>query len=249
VTYTGPDRDLAIEIVNAAAAALRELGVRRTRDWAEARTRFIGDRLEEAGADLQRALRDIEAYKQDRGLTSLSSEEARVLERMSTLQEQLEQLVIERGIYTSLVDQVTREGIQPGDVQQFALLSEQELNRTVRFYYDQLLRLLEERGDQLGPMRKDANHPTVVGLDARISETQASRREISPGSREGPISRSRRAPPAAAARSTSVSRTFSNSRTRREWAFMGLPGTREARERGARTDPAGFAPTTCPEMV
>ncbi len=173
VTYTGADRDLAIEILNAAAAALRDLGVRRTRNWAEARTRFIGDRLAEAGADLQEALRDIEVYKENRGLTSLSSEEARVLERMSDLQAQLEQLVIERSIYTSLVDQVTREGIQPGDVQQFALLSDQELNRTVQFYYEQLLQLLEERGNQLGPMRKDQNHPVVVGLDERIAETQA----------------------------------------------------------------------------
>ena len=172
VTYTSTDESLAPQVLNAAAAALRDLGVRRAREWAHARTRFIQERLGDAGDDLREALGAVEKYKESRGLTSLSSEEARVLERMSTLQNRLEQLVIERDIYTSMVSQVQREGMQPADIQQFALLSEGELNRTVRFYYDELLQILEERANQLGPMGKDPSHPAIVGLDRRIAEIQ-----------------------------------------------------------------------------
>ncbi|MEE9473813.1 MAG: polysaccharide biosynthesis tyrosine autokinase [Acidimicrobiia bacterium] len=172
VTYTGTDPELTEAILNAAAASLSDLGVDKSRRWARKRTQFIQDRLLEAGDQLSDALQDVERYKQSQGLTSLSAEEMRVLERISTLQTQLETLIIERGIYTSLVAQVTSEGMQPGDIQQFALLSEQELNRTVQFYYDQLLTLLEARGNQLGPMGKDPAHPDVVGLDRTIADTQ-----------------------------------------------------------------------------
>ncbi len=172
VTYTGTDPQLSIKILNAAAAALRDLGVGRSRAWADARSEFIRNILEDAGNRLRESLQDVEDYKQSRGLTSLSAEEERVLSRISELQTQLEKMVVERGIYTSLVNQVTNEGIKPGDIQQFALLSEDELNRTVEFYYDQLLALLEERANQTGPMGRDPAHPNVVGLDRRISETQ-----------------------------------------------------------------------------
>lgn len=172
VTYTGTDPQLAIKILNAAAAALRDLGVGRSRAWAEARTEFIQNILAEAGERLSESLQDVEDYKQSRGLTSLSAKEERVLTRISELQTELDRLVVERGIYTSLVNQVTSEGIKPGDVQQFALLSQDELNRTVEFYYDQLLALLEERANQTGPMGKDPAHPDIVGLDRRIAETQ-----------------------------------------------------------------------------
>jgi tyrosine-protein kinase Etk/Wzc len=172
VTYTGTDPDLTETILNTAAAALSDLGVGKSRDWAQRRSQFIEDRLSDAGNSLSAALEDVERYKQSQGLTSLSAEEVRVLERISTIQTQLETLIVERGIYTSLVAQVSEEGMRAGDIQQFALLSEQELNRTVQFYYDQLLTLLEERGSQLGPLGKDPSHPDVVGLDRTIAGTQ-----------------------------------------------------------------------------
>ncbi|NIR45224.1 MAG: polysaccharide biosynthesis tyrosine autokinase [Gemmatimonadetes bacterium] len=172
VTYTGSDPLLVPAILNTAAEALRDLGVRRVRDWALARTRFINERLEEAAADLQGALRAVEAYKQSNNLTSLDSEEARILQRMSTLQDQIEALLVERALYTDLVDKVRREGLNPGDVQQFALVSAEEVNRTIAYYYERLLELLEERSAQLGPLGKDPAHPAIVGLDRRIAETQ-----------------------------------------------------------------------------
>jgi tyrosine-protein kinase Etk/Wzc len=172
VTYTGIDPGLTPAILNAVADGLRDLGVRRARDWAQSRTEFIRERLDEAAGDLRAGLQSVQEYKEGLGLSSLSSEEARVLEQMSRLQSQLEQLIIERGIYTSLVEQVRAVGIQPGDIQQFALLSSGQLNRTVQFYYDHLLSLLEDRANQVVALGKDPSHPDIVAIDRRIGETQ-----------------------------------------------------------------------------
>lgn len=172
VTYSGFDQLLAPQILNAIAAALRDLGVRRVRQWAKSRTRFIRDQLVEAGRELQNALRAVQDYKARRGLTSLTGEESRVMQRIAALQTELEQLLIEKSLYTSLIDRISSVGIRPGDIQQFAVLSADEVNRTVQFYYDQLLELLEERSSQLGPLGKDPSHPAIVALDRRIGETQ-----------------------------------------------------------------------------
>jgi len=171
-TYSGLDQLLAPQILNAVAAALRDLGVRRVRQWAKSRTRFIRDQLDEAGRQLQNALRAVQDYKGRRGLTSLTGEENRVMQRIATLQAELEQLLIEKSLYTGLVDRIASVGMRPGDIQQFAVLSTDEVNRTVRFYYDQLLELLDERSSQLGPLGKDPSHPAIIALDRRISETQ-----------------------------------------------------------------------------
>lgn len=172
VTYTGTDESLAPRILNAVAAALRNLGVSRARDWASARSEFIRGRLEEAGTNLRSALQAVEEYKQDRGLATLSAEESRVLQRMSALQSELEAALLERSIYQRLVSQVSGSGLQPRDIQQFALLSSAEASRSVRWFYDELLQLLEERANQVGPKGKHPSHPDVVALDSRIAETQ-----------------------------------------------------------------------------
>ncbi len=172
VTFTSLDQLLGPRVLNSVAEALRDLGVRRVREWAESRTEFIGNRLTQSGLELRTALEAVESYKEARGLTSLTSEENRVLARMRTLQTDLEGLVIEQSMYISLVNQVHAEGIRPGDVQQFAVLSGEEMNRTVQFYYDDLLELVENRASQLGPMGKDPSHPAIVALDGRIAETQ-----------------------------------------------------------------------------
>jgi capsular exopolysaccharide synthesis family protein len=172
VTYTGLDQRLVPRILNAVAAALRDLGVRRVRQWARGRTHFIRDQLDESGRELQESLRAVEDYKGRRGLISLTVEESRVMERIATLQSEIERLLTEKSVYTSLVDRIRSVGLRPGDVQQFVVLSTEEVNRTVQFYYDQLLQLLDERSSQLGPLGKDPSHPVIVALDQRISETQ-----------------------------------------------------------------------------
>jgi capsular exopolysaccharide synthesis family protein len=172
VTYTGRDRYLVPQILDAVAAGRRHDGVRRTREWAQARTQFIANRLSEAGLELRRALEAVESYKRQRGLTSLQSEEDRVLRRMAELQTELESLVVEKDLYTALLNRVGAEGVRPGDAQQFALLSGVAVNRTVQHYYDELLQLLEDRAGQLGPLGKDPSHPAIVALDRRIAETQ-----------------------------------------------------------------------------
>jgi len=172
VTYSGPDQRLVPRTLNAVAAALRDLGVRRVRQWARGRTRFIRDQLDESGRQLREALQAVQDYKGRRGLISLTVEESRVMQRVATLQTEIEQLLIEKSLYTSLVDRIGSVGLRPGDVQQFVVLSTEEVNRTVQFYYDQLLELLEERSSQLGPLGKDPSHPVIMALDQRISETQ-----------------------------------------------------------------------------
>lgn len=172
VTYIGGDPYLVPEILNAVAAGLRHVGVRRTREWARSRTEFIANRRAEAGLELRQALEAVERYKERRGLTSLQSEEDRVLSQMAVLQTELEGLVIERGLYSALVSRVGAEGMRPGDVQQFALLSGEDVNRTVQYYHDELLQLLERRASQLGPLGKDPAHPEIVAIDRRIAETQ-----------------------------------------------------------------------------
>lgn len=172
VTYTGNDRYLVPEILNQVAAALRHIGVRRAREWARSRTEFIRNRLTESGLSLRQALEAVESYKERRGLTSLESEEDRVLARMATLQTELEGLVIEKSIYSALLDQVGAEGVRQANVQQFAVLAGEGVNRTVLYYYDELLRLLEERASQLGPLGKDPAHPAIVAIDRRITDTQ-----------------------------------------------------------------------------
>lgn len=172
VTYTGLDQGLVPTILNAVAAALRDLGVRRVRQWARERTRFIRDQLDDSGRELQESLHAVEDYKGRRGLISLTVEESRVMQRIATLQSEIEQLLIEKSVYTSLVERIGSVGLRPGDVQQFVVLSTEGVNRTVQFYYDQLLELLEERSGQLGPLGKDPSHPVIVALDQRIGETQ-----------------------------------------------------------------------------
>ncbi len=172
VTYTGSDQHLVPEILNQVAAALRHIGVRRAREWARSRTEFIASRRSEAALELRRALEAVESYKERRGLTSLQSEEGRVLRHMAVLQTELESLVIEKGLYSALLNRVGAEGMRPGDVQQFALLSGEDVNRTVYYYYDELLRLLEVRAGQLGPLGKDPSHPAIIAIDQRIAETQ-----------------------------------------------------------------------------
>lgn len=172
VTYTGRDQSLVPEILNQVAAALRHIGVRRASEWAQARTKFIGDRLSESGLSLRQALEAVESYKERRGLTSLESEEDRVLARMAALQTELEGLVIEKSIYSALLNQVGAEGAHQADIRQLAVLSGEGANRTVLHYYDELLRLLEERAGQLGPLGKDPSHPAIVAIDRRIAETR-----------------------------------------------------------------------------
>jgi capsular exopolysaccharide synthesis family protein len=172
VTYTGSDQYLVPEILNQVAAALRHIGVRRAREWARSRTEFIRNRLTESGLSLRQALEAVESYKERRGLTSLESEEDRVLARMATLQTELEGLVIEKSIYSALLNQVAAEGARQASIQQFAVLSGEGMNRTVLYYYDELLRLLEERASQLGPLGKDPSHPAIVAIDRRIAETK-----------------------------------------------------------------------------
>ncbi len=172
VTYTGLDPALAPWILNTVAEGLRQLGVSRVRRWAESRTRFIGTQLEESGRELQNALDDVEEYKQGRGMSSLTREEDRVLERMSSLQGNLEELLIEKSIYRSLVDQVSAAGIREADIAQFALLSSGAGNRTVQFYYDELLELLLKRANEIDTEGKDPTHPQIKALDRRIAETQ-----------------------------------------------------------------------------
>lgn len=172
VTYTGSDPYLVPVILNQVASALRHIGVRRARAWARSRTEFIRDRLTESGLQLREALEAVESYKERRGLTSLESEEDRVLVRMATLQTELETLVIEKTIYSALLNQVSAEGVREASLQQFAVLSGEGVNRTVLYYYDELLRLLEERASQLGPLGKDPSHPAIVAIDRRIAETQ-----------------------------------------------------------------------------
>jgi len=172
VTYTGTDQLLAPRILDAVATAMRDLGVSRIRQWARSRTAFIAEQLSDAGAQLQQALQAVEEYKEQRNLTSLSSEESRVLRRVASLQDELERLIIQRRIHDSLVEKIQVLGISTGDLQQLAELSTDEVNRTVRFYYDQLLQLLEERAGQLGPGGKDPSHPAILALDQRVAETQ-----------------------------------------------------------------------------
>ncbi len=172
VTYTGSDRYLVPQILNQVAAALRHIGVRRARAWAQGRTEFIRNRLTESGLELRQALEAVESYKERRGLTSLESEEDRVLVRMATLQNELEALVLEKSIYSALLNQVGAEGVRQASIQQFAVLSGEGVNRTVLYYYDELLRLLEERASQLGPLGKDPSHPAIIAVDRRIAETQ-----------------------------------------------------------------------------
>ncbi|NIN72937.1 MAG: polysaccharide biosynthesis tyrosine autokinase [Gemmatimonadetes bacterium] len=172
VTYTGRDQHLVPQVLNQVAAAMRHIGVRRASEWARSRTGFIRDRLTESGLSLRQALEAVETYKERRGLTSLESEEDRVLARMATLQTELEGLVIEKSIYSALLDQVGAEGVRRASIQQFAVLSGEGVNRTVLYYYDELLRLLEERAGQLGPLGKDPSHPAIVAIDGRIAETQ-----------------------------------------------------------------------------
>jgi tyrosine-protein kinase Etk/Wzc len=174
VTYTGLDQLLAPQILNAVAAALRNLGVRRSREWARGRTEFIANRLTEAGLQLRQALEAVETYKEARGLTSLQSEETRVLSRIGDLQAELEGLVIEKEIYSTLIEQIREAQSRPGMSQDFAILSGEGLNRTVQFYYNELLQLLEERANQLGPLGKDASHPAIRAIDRRIEETRGS---------------------------------------------------------------------------
>ena len=170
VTYTGTDRALAVQILNGAADALRALGVRRLREWAHARTLFIQEQQAESRASLQRALEAVEDYKERRGVTSLSAEEARLLTRLGSLQSQLEELVIDRSIYNSLINKIGSAN-RPEDIQQFAVLTTRA-NRAVQFYFDALLQLLADRTMQLGPPGKDPAHPDIIRLDRRIVETQ-----------------------------------------------------------------------------
>lgn len=172
VTYTGSDQLLAPRVLDAVATAMRDLGVSRIRTWARSRTEFIGEQLDEAGAQLQAALQAVEDYKERRSLTSLSSEESRVLQRIASLQDEMEELIIQRRIHDSLVEKIETTGIRLGDIQQLAELSSQSVNSTVRFHYDQLLALLEERARQLGPGGRDPSHPGIRTLDRRIAETQ-----------------------------------------------------------------------------
>lgn len=173
VTFTDRDPLLAPQILNAVAAASRRLGVRRVRQWAESRTAFIETQLHESGADLQRSLEAVEDYKKQHGLTSLSSEENRLLGRLSDLQSRMEQLVIERNIYNDVIRRISGlEKITPEDVQQLATLSDGNANRAVQFYFDRLLSLLDERSSQLEVQGKDPSHPEIRALDRRIEDTQ-----------------------------------------------------------------------------
>lgn len=173
VTYTDIDPMLAPRILNAVASAARNLGVRRIREWAEARTRFIEDQLAQAGVELQSALEAVESYKEQRSLTSLTSEESRLLRRLSELQSRMEQLVIERNIYVDVIEEVSgSENVRPEDLQQLATLSDASANRAVLFYFDRLLGLLEDRAAGLRQHGKDPSHPEIRALDARIVDTQ-----------------------------------------------------------------------------
>ena len=170
VTYTGADRQLAPQILNEVGAALRDLGVRRVREWAWSRTEFIRDRLAEAGLDLQMALKAVESYKRQRGVTSLTSEESRVLFRIRDVETELEQLLIQRSIYNSLINRNNLAGLGAAELQQIATHSATERNQAVQFYFDRLLALLEQRGNQVGPGGMDASHPAIVALDRRIAQ-------------------------------------------------------------------------------
>ncbi len=171
ITYTGSDQLLTPKILNGAASALRALGVRRLREWAKSRTEFIQKQLSESSQNLITALEQVEHYKEDRGVTSLSSEETRLLSRLTALQLRREEILVERNAYNRLIERVGQSG-NPEDIQQFAVVSTAIGSRAVQYYFDRLLDLLEQRATDVNPLGMDPSHPAIRALDSRIIDTQ-----------------------------------------------------------------------------
>lgn len=173
VTFTGRDPVTVPRVLTAAAEALRERGVEKMKTQASVSVDFLESQLDSAYQDFNRAMSDVQAFKESRAFTNLSSEEQKVFEDIESDQREAEELHLELASYSTLIQQLERGGVARRDLESLAALESLLSNPSIRHYISQYLDLRDERQEMVsGAAALSPSHPDVKGIDSRLVQIE-----------------------------------------------------------------------------
>jgi len=170
ISFSGTDPTLVPQILNAAAVALRQDGVRRALEIAARKRTYVAEQLAKADSSYRAKLAELQRFKEGEQITDLSVEEQAVVQTIQALEQQRQQLTVQMAtLRQALGEPADSIGIET--LNRLAAVQDIGQNTALGFQIHNLLTLHEQRRTiTAGTLGLRERNPQVDALDQRIRQ-------------------------------------------------------------------------------
>ena len=178
IFFTGPDPEYVKLTADAVTLAYEEFAKTDRRAKARHNTEFIRTSLDEQEEIVRTAQNSLRAFKESEQVADLGAEQASVIGVIGGLEERLNNLLIERNSYETIVGSLALADTATDELRRLAATQAVQEHDYLRTLYDRWFDLSRQRTEVMTKGRAEW-HPEVIGIDEMIAKTKSDIRAVS----------------------------------------------------------------------